>query len=314
VLQKRFGGKSEPTCQPLQYQLFQPEGFPDELDLPSEFVFRQPSHLAFPDHVHSFVALNRPPRSIKRSKALAGVHPALDCSMVLLHNIVQIRAGSTAAPAPPFPFLLQLRDHLRVGWVAVHGDHPRAGMTGNLRGFLKESLGRSRVTLGGKPKVDCGTGGIDGTIQISPVPALANIFRRPSRSHWPVSVRAGIFYSVRGRSAAPSAKWWCGQPGDLVPWSIPRRPDTISENRRYQRTAQTMTSGSKCRHLNSTGRGLIMGYTAAYQTRSLSFCNTAVFSDLTPSASCPVSGKIVPCRRAASGPGFVQVNASTSRQ
>jgi hypothetical protein len=49
-----------------------------------------------------------------------------------------------------------------------------------------------------------------------------------------------------------------------------------SENRRYQRTAQTMTSGSKCRHLNSAGRGLIMGYTAAYQTRSLSFCNTAV--------------------------------------
>src|SRR5882762_4652562 len=49
-----------------------------------------------------------------------------------------------------------------------------------------------------------------------------------------------------------------------------------SENRRYQRTAQTMISGSKCRHLNSAGRGLIMEYTAAYQTRSRSFCNTAV--------------------------------------
>ncbi len=48
-----------------------------------------------------------------------------------------------------------------------------------------------------------------------------------------------------------------------------------SENRRYQRTAQTMISGSKCRHLNSAGRGLIMEYTAAYQTRSFSFCNTA---------------------------------------
>src|SRR6266478_3336538 len=51
-----------------------------------------------------------------------------------------------------------------------------------------------------------------------------------------------------------------------------------SENRRYQRTAQTMISGSKCRHLHSAGRGLIMEYTAAYQTRSLSFCNTAVFT------------------------------------
>src|SRR6266436_2600224 len=48
-----------------------------------------------------------------------------------------------------------------------------------------------------------------------------------------------------------------------------------SENRRYQRTAQTMISGSKCRHLNSAGRVLIMEYTAAYQARSLSFCNIA---------------------------------------
>ena len=33
--------------------------------------------------------------------------------------------------------------------------------------------------------------------------------------------------------------------------------------------------GFECRHLNSVGRDLIMGYTAAYQNRSLSFCNTA---------------------------------------
>ena len=44
-----------------------------------------------------------------------------------------------------------------------------------------------------------------------------------------------------------------------------------SENRRHKRTAQTMISGSKCRHLNSAGRGLIMECTAAYQTGSLSF-------------------------------------------
>ena len=40
--------------------------------------------------------------------------------------------------------------------------------------------------------------------------------------------------------------------------------------------AKTMTPGSQCRHLNSSGRGLIMDYTAAYQIRSLIFCNTAV--------------------------------------
>jgi hypothetical protein len=57
-----------------------------------------------------------------------------------------------------------------------------------------------------------------------------------------------------------------------------------SENRRYQRTAQTMISGSKCRHLNSAGRGLIMEYIAAYQTRSLSFCNTTGSSLPEPTA------------------------------
>jgi hypothetical protein len=36
-----------------------------------------------------------------------------------------------------------------------------------------------------------------------------------------------------------------------------------SENRKYQRTAQTMISCSKCRHLNSAGLGLIMEYTAS---------------------------------------------------
>ena len=41
-----------------------------------------------------------------------------------------------------------------------------------------------------------------------------------------------------------------------------------------------MSSGSKCRHLNSAGRSLIMGYAAAYQTPSLSFCNTARLPDL----------------------------------
>jgi hypothetical protein len=40
-----------------------------------------------------------------------------------------------------------------------------------------------------------------------------------------------------------------------------------------------MISGSKCRHLNHAGRGLIMEYTAAYQNRSLRFCNTAKQSE-----------------------------------
>jgi hypothetical protein len=48
-------------------------------------------------------------------------------------------------------------------------------MTRSLQGFLEELLGCRRVSLSGKPKVDRGTAGIDGTIQVPPPPTLANV-------------------------------------------------------------------------------------------------------------------------------------------
>jgi len=56
-------------------------------------------------------------------------------------------------------------------------------MTRSLQGFLEEVLGRSRVSLSGKPEVDRGAGGIDGTIQVPPAPTLANVgFIDPPRA------------------------------------------------------------------------------------------------------------------------------------
>ena len=99
-------------------------------------------------------------------------------------------------------------------------------MTRSLQGFLEELLGRSRVSFSGKPEVDRGTGGIDGTIQVPPTPTLANVrfVYPPGAVGWFQFSSASC--SVRVRSAAPSAKWWCGQQEDLVPGAIPRRPDT----------------------------------------------------------------------------------------
>jgi hypothetical protein len=65
--------------------------------------------------------------------------------------------------------------HLGVRRVAVYCDDPRPGMTRSLQGFLEELLGRSPVSLSGKPKVDRGSGGINGTIQVPPAPTLANV-------------------------------------------------------------------------------------------------------------------------------------------
>ena len=44
---------------------FQSESFLDELNLSKYVPFRQPPHLAFPDHVQNLVALNCSPRSIE---------------------------------------------------------------------------------------------------------------------------------------------------------------------------------------------------------------------------------------------------------
>jgi tetratricopeptide (TPR) repeat protein len=80
-------GPTHPTsC--IDGSAFQSESFPDELNLPKYIPFRQPPHLAFPDHVQNLVALNRSPRSIEGSKSLAAIYPPLDPSMVLFHNIV----------------------------------------------------------------------------------------------------------------------------------------------------------------------------------------------------------------------------------
>jgi len=48
-------------------------------------------------------------------------------------------------------------------------------MARGLQGSLEKLLGRSRVSLSGKPEVDRGAGGIDGTIQVTPASTLANV-------------------------------------------------------------------------------------------------------------------------------------------
>jgi hypothetical protein len=56
-------------------------------------------------------------------------------------------------------------------------------MTRSLQGFPEELLGRSHVSLSGKPEVNGGAGGIDRTIQVPPAPTLANVgFIDPPRA------------------------------------------------------------------------------------------------------------------------------------
>lgn len=116
VLQKRLCRRTEliALLSGIDCSAFQSDGFMDELNLPKNIPFRQPPHLAFPDHVHDFVALNRPPGSVEGPEPLAGINPPFDRPVVLFHDVVQVGTGATATAPAQFSCRLQFRDDLGV--------------------------------------------------------------------------------------------------------------------------------------------------------------------------------------------------------
>src|SRR6266581_915027 len=91
-----------PNCTGLaahvNYSALNPQGLVDEQDQPNHIPFGQPPHLAFPDHVHDFVALNGSLGSVEGAEPLTRVDPSLDGAVALLHDVVQVRTGATATP------------------------------------------------------------------------------------------------------------------------------------------------------------------------------------------------------------------------
>ena len=109
----------------------------------------QPSHLAFPDHVHCLVSLDRPPRPVKRLEPLAGIDPSFDRPVVLLHDMVQVGTDTTTAATAEFALSLQFRYNVGIGGVAIDIDDPGPRVTGSSQGLLEKALGGSSVTPGG---------------------------------------------------------------------------------------------------------------------------------------------------------------------
>jgi hypothetical protein len=170
-------------------------------------------------------------------------------------------------------------------------------MTRSLQGFLEELPGRSRVSLSGKPEVDRGACGIDGTIQVPPTPTLANVgFVDPPRAVGWFQFPPTLLVKFRCIALHPGPnRGVVGREPRSISNSSSSRCE--SENRRYQRTARTMISGSKGHHLNSAGRGLIVECTAAFQTRSLSFLQHSPHA-----RRCPAVNSDVPSRIRGIGP------------
>jgi len=92
----------------------QPEGLVDEQHLRGHIPLRQPPHLLLPDHVHDLLTPDGSPGPIEGPEALLGVHPPFHGPVVLLHQMVQVRTGATAAPGPQPALPLPLPYHLRI--------------------------------------------------------------------------------------------------------------------------------------------------------------------------------------------------------
>jgi len=113
--------------------------------------------------------------AVKGSEPLAGVDPSFDRSMILFHDVVQIRTGTTATPTSEFALLLQFLHDLGIRGVAIDVDHSGTSVTRSPQGILEEALGGSRITPGGKQEIDRGTGRVDGPVQVGPLAFHPNV-------------------------------------------------------------------------------------------------------------------------------------------
>ena len=71
------------------------------LNLSPNIRTAHPSRLPLPDHVHGLVFLDRSPRRVEFTKALLGLHPSFDRSMVLLQDVVQVLVHPVNGEVPP---------------------------------------------------------------------------------------------------------------------------------------------------------------------------------------------------------------------
>src|SRR5215469_16164526 len=188
---------------------------------------------------------------LKGSESLARVHPPFDRPMVLLHDVVQVGTGTAATTATELVLPLQFHDHLRIGRIAVYMDHARAGMTRSPQGSLEQDLGCSCIPLRRQPEVNRGAAGIHGTIKIGP----NTCHRDLGFVHSPGTIGRLQF------AAASLIEFRCVPLHPTPNGGVVHRETAFGDelfdiaigegiSHRYQRTAQTMIGGSKCRHLN----------------------------------------------------------------
>jgi len=148
-------------------------------------TFWEPSDLSFADHVHRFVARYGVECAIHGPEPETGSDSFFDKAVILLDDVVEVRRRSAAAVAPQFAGSLQIRNYLRVRRMSVDVDYPRSDLASARQSPSKEVFGGHRIAVRREHEVDRIALGIDGAVQISPVPRDSNIrLIHPPRAVW----------------------------------------------------------------------------------------------------------------------------------
>ena len=128
----------------------------DELNQSKKIISWHPSSLPLPDHVDSFVALNRSPGRLKFSEALLRIHSTFDGSMILFENVVQVLHRSVSTAVAQRPFLLTVGDRASVNRCQVSVGHSRLGMGSIAKRLAKQPLGSIGITKRRQQEIDGG--------------------------------------------------------------------------------------------------------------------------------------------------------------
>ena len=122
-----------------------------------------------------FITLKRSACRVELAKPLLGVHAALNRSVVLFPDVVQVLHRSVPTTAAQGPFLLKVRDGGAIDRRLIGIDHTRLRMRGNTQGLAKEPFGSLGVARRRQQKINGGAARIDGPIQIALAPLYANV-------------------------------------------------------------------------------------------------------------------------------------------
>ena len=112
------------------------------------------------------VSGQRSPCGVGRAKALLGLHAALDPSMVLLEDVVQILNRSIASAPPQDSFGLHFGDRRTIEAGLIGANEARLRMRGIAQRLVEQALGHAESRKCRHQEIDRRARGSDGAMKV----------------------------------------------------------------------------------------------------------------------------------------------------